>query len=200
VTHRRGWGAAGLTATVCLLVSWAWGCVGLAEPYPAVPGPLRPLEVAGLADPPRDLQCPASLGQLLIEAANAVRAERGLRPVHPHPSLVRVAEDHSGDQAARGRVTHLGPGGASLQRRVDRRGYVWVRLAENVGAGYPSPVEMVAAWLTSPAHEAVLLAPDMSHVGVGYGYGAEWRLRHYWTLVVGQPGPAEPMLSLRCHP
>jgi uncharacterized protein YkwD len=108
--------------------------------------------------------------------------------------------DHAGDQAARGCVTHLGPGGASLQRGVDRRGYVWVRLAENVGAGYPSPVEMVAAWLTSPAHEAVLLAPDMSHVGVGYGYAAEWRLRHYWTPVVGQPGPAEPMLSLRCHP
>jgi hypothetical protein len=200
VTIRRGWRVAGLAAAVCLLMGWASGCVRLAEPYPAVPGPLRPLDVAGLADPPRDLQCPPSLGQLLMEAANAVRAERGLRSLRPHPSLVQVAEDHASDQAARGRVTHLGSGGTALQRRVDRRGYVWLRLAENVGAGYPSPVEMVAAWLTSPAHEAVLLAPDMSHVGVGYAYGAEWRLRHYWTLVIGQPGADERVLTLRCHP
>ena len=37
--------------------------------------------------------------------------------------------------------------------------------------------------MESPGHRDNLLAGDVEHVGVGYAYRADTRLRHYWVMV-----------------
>lgn len=143
--------------------------------------------------------CPATLGQEVVERVNRERSRHGLPPMEAHAALARAASAHSTDQAAQGRLSHTGSDGSSVADRVQREGYRWSRVGENVGGGHPAAADVVAGWMNSPGHRAVILTPGENHAGVGYSRSGH-QLRHFWTLVIAQPVAGEAQPGIRCHP
>jgi hypothetical protein len=58
--------------------------------------------------------------------------------------------------------------------RISTQYASWNWLAENIAWGYPTPENVVAAWLNSPGHAANILSPDIWEIGVGYSEGSYW--------------------------
>jgi uncharacterized protein YkwD len=81
-------------------------------------------------------------------------------------------------------MSHTGSDGSGLATRVDRVGYSWSRLAENVAYGYGDVASVVAGWMASAGHRTNILSSN-SDFGVGLAYGADGR--PYWTQVFGTP-------------
>ncbi len=61
----------------------------------------------------------------------------------------------------------------------------WGFLGENVAAGQPTPERVVAAWMASPTHRAVLLNPEFTLLGVGRTVGGPYGT--YWAQEFGTP-------------
>lgn len=148
----------------------------------------------------QDTSCRPTVGQRLLDAVNEERAGHGLPALLPHPELVAAARAHADDQAARGTVTHVGSDGSAGSERVSRAGYSWASTGENVAGGYDDPVQVVAAWLDSPPHRAILLQPEAVHAGVGFTQASQDGFRWFWALTVAAPGEAEDTPAVRCHP
>jgi uncharacterized protein YkwD len=55
-------------------------------------------------------------------------------------------------------------------------------VGENVAAGYATPGDAVAAWMSSEGHRANILNPSYTQVGAGYAYSQNSTYQHYWTL------------------
>jgi uncharacterized protein YkwD len=144
--------------------------------------------------------CPATRGQEVLDAVNRARSQRGLPPMRPHAALARAASAHSADQARMGRLSHTGSDGSSVGERVRREGYPWSSVGENVGGGYATAAEVVAGWMSSPGHRAIILTAGENHAGVGYAFSSQHQLRHFWTLVVARPASGDMETAAHCHP
>ena len=127
---------------------------------------------------------PASPVQVVFDLVNAERAVRGLPPMAYESRLQLAAQRHSEDQAAMRRMTHTGSDGSSMVQRVDRVGFPWRSLAENVAVGFATPAAVMVAWMNSEGHRRNILSAN-THLGVGLAYGSDGR--PYWTQVFGTP-------------
>jgi uncharacterized protein YkwD len=121
----------------------------------------------------------------MLARVNAERASRGLAPMRYDDRLVLAAQRHSDDQARSGRMSHTGSDGSNVAVRVDRVGYSWRSLAENVAYGYPDVEAVMAGWMESEGHRRNILSANV-HIGVGLAIGADGL--PYWTQVFGTPG------------
>lgn len=81
-------------------------------------------------------------------------------------------------------MSHTGSDGSTLAVRVDRVGYGWRSVAENVAAGYPDAAGVMAGWMASDGHRGNILSANVD-LGVGLAYGADGR--PYWTQVFAAP-------------
>ena len=100
---------------------------------------------------------------------NLARTSAGLAPVRVSPRLTAAATGHSADMLAYAAFTHAGRGGLAARARA--AGYRHFDfLGEALGVGTltaSSPMAIVAAWLASPEHRPILLAPSFRDIGVG---------------------------------
>jgi len=144
-----------------------------------------PLAQAVRVDPPAP-PAPAVSPMLrdMLDRVNAERSARGLAPMRYDDRLVLAAQRHSDDQARRGRMSHTGGDGSTMSIRVDRVGYDWRRLAENVAYGQPDVAAVMDAWMSSAGHRRNILSTNV-HLGAGVAYGTDGR--PYWTQVFGTP-------------
>lgn len=101
-------------------------------------------------------------------------------PLELEPRLTRAAQLHSADMQATGTFSHTGSDGSSLADRVDRQGYPWSALAEDIAYGYGTPRAAVDAWLASPGHCSAIMGPGYQDLGAGVA-------GTYWTLDFGTP-------------
>ena len=121
----------------------------------------------------------------MLERVNAERSVSGLTPMLLDDRLVLAAQRHSDDQARRGRMSHTGSDGSTVTARVDRVGYNWRSIAENVAYGYPDAAAVMAGWMASDGHRRNILSANVD-LGVGLAYGADGR--PYWTQVFAAQG------------
>ncbi|MDX2038819.1 MAG: CAP domain-containing protein [Isosphaeraceae bacterium] len=91
---------------------------------------------------------------------NSIRAQYGLRPVGYDPNLTNWAAVNNQHQASRG-MGHFVMGPARRQ---------------NCAMGQFATIG--AMWMASPAHQAALLDPTISYIGIA-GYGAYWTFNAY---------------------
>lgn len=122
----------------------------------------------------------------LLAAVNSVRAQHGLAPVRVNADLHRAAIRHSDDEFVRHYFAHTSPSGVDVYHRIVNCGYpigVW-RAGETLAYGYPTATEVVAAWLRSPEHRAILLG-NWRDIGIGRARGGG---RVYWTAEWGTRG------------
>ncbi|MFO7546529.1 MAG: CAP domain-containing protein [Trueperaceae bacterium] len=101
-------------------------------------------------------------------------------PLRLEARLTAAAGAHSQDMHDHGFMSHTGSDGSDVVRRVERQGYTWSALAENVAAGFTSPEDVVAAWLGSPGHCINIMNPAYTELGPG-------NAGVFWTLVFGRP-------------
>jgi uncharacterized protein YkwD len=125
------------------------------------------------------------IGVMLVEV-NSARARLGLARLSFDPRLSRAAQAQSDDLARRGRLTHVGSGGG-LVARVQRVGYHYRLVEENLAAGVADPATVVRLWLKSPGHRANLLSPHVVKAGIGYAPRGRGPRAHYWTLILARP-------------
>jgi uncharacterized protein YkwD len=109
---------------------------------------------------------------------NRERAARGRAAVERDGALEVAAQRHAADMVARGYFAHVSPTGGTVDKRAGRAGYLtaecWV-VGEDLGwapPGAASAQAVVAAWMHSPSHRAVILDPAFRDIGIGLvGWG-----------------------------
>ena len=130
------------------------------------------ISAAGAAAAPERSEHHAGIALHLVEGINAIRAQHGLAPVHPAPSLRLAALAHTRIQVKRGAFTHNSPDGSSFSDRIARfygqRGFSRWGVGENLlyGPVSISPDEALRVWLESPAHRKILLEPSWRDIGI----------------------------------
>lgn len=100
-----------------------------------------------------------------------------------HAMLSQVAQMHSDDQARSDHMSHMGSDGSSLGVRVDRSGFDWGKVGENVAVGYDSAKEVVMAWMCSPTHRRNVMNCNYNLLGIGCSWSQQGL--HYFTQNFG---------------
>jgi uncharacterized protein YkwD len=149
-------------------------CVALTVPPPTASAQEASCPNAGDA---AGLLAPAAAEAAVACLVNGVRARAGLRPLVASDRLTVAARRHAGDMVARRFFAHVSPTGERLDQRIRRAGYLrtvrrWV-LGEDIAWGDPqaTPAAIVAAWMDSPPHRAVIVRPGFREAGVGVASG-----------------------------
>jgi uncharacterized protein YkwD len=106
---------------------------------------------------------------------NAQRAQAGLAPLAQDRSLARAARRFS-RAMVRGRFfDHVSPGGSTVSQRVRNAGWSGEVLGETLAWGTGSestPAAIVAGWMASPPHRAIIMDGRFRAVGVGTASGS----------------------------
>jgi uncharacterized protein YkwD len=126
----------------------------------------------------------------LLELVNEARAtgrscgglgwRDAVAPLTLEPRLTRAAQLHSEDMRATGVLSHLGSDGSTPAERVERQGYRWRSVAENVARGYATREAVMGGWLGSDGHCANVMRADVSELGAGED-------GRFWTLLFASP-------------
>ena len=119
---------------------------------------------------------------------NAYRAQNNVPPLAISAALTRTAVWLSGDMAAKGYFSHTDSLGRDLTERLRAFGVTgntfW---GENIAGGNASAAETFAQFAASPEHNANMLRPEFTTIGIGRAHGGppyEW----YWTTDFGNAG------------
>jgi len=115
------------------------------------------------------------------------RASHGLPPVKMETRLMKIASTHAQRMASTDRLEHVLPGEGSFPQRINAGGYDASVAAENIGAGYGTLSEAIRAWEASPAHNANLLQPNVTEIGIALYDTPVGQYHTYWALVLAHP-------------
>ena len=128
-------------------------------------------------------------GQLDPAAAQSMisgyRSNNGLGAVVLDPDLMKLAEEHSRNMAARDKLDHdVGKGFAQRIRggRFDAKVAV-----ENISAGYHTLAEAFSGWRDSPPHRANMLNKGVTRMGIAAIYSPKSKYKVFWTLILAAP-------------
>lgn len=142
------------------------------------------------ATSPFEITPPAPLDlNVAVAELNAYRAENGLKPIALSDKLNRASDVHAKDLAKHGIAAHIGTDGSTHSERVQRQGYYFQIIAENVATGQKSWNQVFQAWKDSPGHNKNLLAKGVEDFGIAIVYEPTTTYTTYWTMLVGSPLP-----------
>ena len=114
----------------------------------------------------------SALEAQVLADVNAVRRQRGLRPLRFSTALSRAADAHSRDMARRGYFSHTSPDGAAFWQRVQRfypsSGFRSWAVGENLVWSSPdlSSASALSLWMGSPPHRANLVNRQWREIGL----------------------------------
>ena len=116
----------------------------------------------------------------VVGAITAYRASHGLGPVRLDPALTAMAQRQADAMVAANALSHTVAG--AFTTRLASAGVVTTEAGENLGAGYFSLAEAMAGWRGSPEHNANLLIPAATRIGVAIAKDARTHYGVYWAL------------------
>lgn len=100
--------------------------------------------------------------------------------------LAQAAQKHSDDQYKMNQMSHTGSDNSKPSDRLNREGYDWLAVRENIASGYFHGVDQLAeAWMNSDGHCANIMASNVTELGI-----AATRLDNgngFWTLKLARP-------------
>ena len=111
---------------------------------------------------------------------SAYRKTYGLSAVTVDPKLTELASKQANAMAERGAVDHSVY--APFQSRM--ASYGALSAAENIAMGTKTFQDTLAAWKASPGHNANLLLPSATRIGVA---SASSHGISYWSLILAAP-------------
>jgi uncharacterized protein YkwD len=116
----------------------------------------------------------AAVGAATACLINGVRVANRLRPLHVNRYLQGVASGQVGEMVRWNYFADVGPSGRTPGKLIASTRYALraanLSTAQNIGwatGAYSTPASMVATWMDSPPHRAVILAGDFHDIGVG---------------------------------
>lgn len=146
------------------------------EPAPVSEPPFyRRLDVPG-----RALDPASSLSMI-----NQYRGNAGLPPLVWDPALGRVAQADVDGMASIDRVHSTDEAG--LDRELAAAGVPYATFKANFSAGYRTFAEAFSGWRESAVHNATMLSPKATRVGLATAYAPNSKYKVFWTLVVVEP-------------
>jgi uncharacterized protein YkwD len=125
---------------------------------------------------------------LLVNSINEVRntgckcGKRFYRPVGNvswNDTLFTSAEDYAKYMTSGNFFSHVGPDGKNIGQRVEKFGYDWQFIGENLGKGQVDVDELIADWKKSYTHCILLMDPRFTEMGLAEYEG-------YWVLHLGK--------------
>lgn len=123
----------------------------------------------------------------LQRVVNQFRASKGLATLAVSDTLTFSAKWMTQDMAIYNYFSHTSLDGRSPTERMGDAGYpattTWT--GENLAAGQTTPREVLAGWINSPGHYAVLTNPHYRAIGLGRAYSAGSTYRTYWAANFG---------------
>jgi uncharacterized protein YkwD len=134
---------------------------------------------APLATPsaPTKVERRAALEAAVVREVNRVRTARGLGPLRAVPALKTSARSHSQAMLSHGFFSHHSKDGTAFSERIRRyytdSGYARWAVGEALMASPGRVVgaeAVVAAWLASPPHRAIVLSSTWRDAGIGVLY------------------------------
>lgn len=138
-------------------------------------------------DTPAGLQMTAGeRGQALAVAnlVNQIRVAEGLDPLIWDEVAADAAYDHAVHMRHRGFYAHEDPEGLQPLDRLQRAGVDMDFFGgENIARHNKTPHDVMSAWMASPSHRHVILAPGITHIGVGVhtGKGGPWWVQEFFV-------------------
>lgn len=135
------------------------------------------------------MQNPAFV-QEVVRLTNQYRVANGRSVLSVDVDLTEAAQSYSETMAIGDFFSHIGPGGSYPWDRAQQAGYETGIVGENIGVGYPTPKEIVNAWIASDSHRAAMLNPRYNEIGVGYYFLKNdtgfTNYNTYWSQLFGQ--------------
>ncbi len=157
-------------------------------PTPVPPTPTPPPPAPPAASAPPAAVAGVTLTALEADFTTRLNAERvaaGLPALTLDASLVTVARMRSSDMAARSYFSHTSPDGQTAFALLDQMGIPYSWAGENLARNNYPLAETVAVairdLMASPSHQANILSPHYTRVGVGYAEDGNGM--HYYTTV-----------------
>ena len=108
------------------------------------------------------------------------RVANGLGPVRIDPQLTAAAAYQARSNAKAGAVSH-----GDFEARMDRFG-IRGESAENLASGAETVEEVIVDWQESPSHNASLLLPPATRIGLARVDTPNDRNGPYWALVLAE--------------
>lgn len=119
-----------------------------------------------------------------VEAArdmiSAYRRNRGAAPLTVDPELQRLAEAEAASMALADRPSKA----QTVKSAVGRLGFSEVNA--NLSAGYHTLAEAFSGWRESAPHEATMLDPKATRMGIATAYAPGSKYRVYWALLTAR--------------
>ncbi len=187
LTDWRRWAAVGVIGAASLV---SVGCTG--ETAQQALGTIAPQNIELLTEVPEpNPGAPASipedaarLQKALLNAINEERLRQRIPPLMRSAALCQLADYHTTRMIDGNFFGHVDPFDRSnVGQRAGRFNYPYLKIGENLAAGQRTAEAVVADWLGSPAHRAILLDPEFREAGVAVLDGG--RLGRYWTVEFG---------------
>lgn len=125
--------------------------------------------------------------QIALADFNTYRATHGLKAVVYNDKLSAASNAHARDLAKHGVISHTGTDGSTHAQRVQKQGYDFSIVAENVATGQKSWEQVFKAWQDSPGHNENLLRPDVTEFGLALVYEPQTKFSTYWAMLVASP-------------
>ena len=119
-----------------------------------------------------------------FDLVNAMRAEKGLKPLAWANDLMLVARKHSADMATRSFFDHTNPDGLDPFQRMENGGASFSMAGENIAynQGYQDPAAVAAdGWRHSPGHYRNIMTEDFEESAIGAATAADGSV--YFTQV-----------------
>jgi len=135
-------------------------------------------------------------GQRVLDLVNQARSTRrncgskvfsAARPVSWSDVLAGASRLHAEDMARFSYLSHGGRDGSTPAQRVERAGYRYRAMGENIAGGQMKPEDAVTAWINSPPHCANLMSPAFTEMGVAFAVDRTSKLGVYWAQEFGAP-------------
>ena len=120
-----------------------------------------------------------------LSMINQYRSNKGLAPLVWDPALARIAQAQSDDMARIDKVHSTEE--AQLPAQFGGAGIGYASYLANFSAGYRTFAEAFSGWRESKVHDATMLSPRASRVGLATTYAPNSKYKIYWTLVVVEP-------------
>lgn len=108
----------------------------------------------------------AALAAQVLDLVNAERTAAGLPELTHNALLSDAAAVHAADMASNDFFAHTGSDGSDIGLRVDRVGYDWGFVGENIAFGPTDAAVVMDLWMNSEGHRANILNTHFSEIGI----------------------------------
>jgi uncharacterized protein YkwD len=120
-----------------------------------------------------------------LSMINQYRSNHGLAPLVWDPAVARIAQRQADEMAAADRVHSMAD--ARLDAALAAAGIGYGSFLANFSAGYRTFAETFSGWRESKIHDATMLAPRATRVGLATAQAPRSKYRIFWTLIVVEP-------------